>query len=83
MLRLPCIRFYFLQETLAEVNPAIMDEIVETFRTHPPLWLVIYYNRAFSPPYDPRMAEIFETGYEFVAAAGEYQLRRLKQNAAP
>ena len=80
---LPCIRFYFLQETLAEVNPAVMDEIVETFRTHPPLWLVIYYNRAFSPPYDPRMAEIFETGYEFVAAAGEYQLRRLKQNAAP
>ena len=74
---LPCMRFYFLQETLAQANPAVMDEIVETFQTDPPLWLVIYYNRAFSPPYDPRVAEIFRTRYAFVEAAGEYQLLRL------
>ena len=71
---LPCVRFYFLQETLSQVNPAVMDEIVETFTTRPPRYLVLYYNRAFSPPYDPRMAEIFERDYEFIAAAGEYQL---------
>lgn len=76
---LPCIRFYFLQETLAEANPVIMDEIVDTFQTKPPLWLVIYYNRTFSPPYDQRMAEIFASDYEFVAAAGQYQLLRKKE----
>ena len=74
---LPCMRFYFLQETLAEANPAVMDEIVETFETDPPRWLVLYYDRAFSPPYDPRAAEIFETRYAFRAARGHYQLRRL------
>ena len=25
---LPCVRFYFLQETLAQANPAVMDEIL-------------------------------------------------------
>ena len=50
---------------------------METFQTDPPLWLVIYYNRACSPPYDPRVAEIFRTRYAFVEAAGEYQLLRL------
>lgn len=56
-----------------------MDEIVETFENEPPRWLVIYYNREFSPPYDPRVAEIFETDYEFVAARGTYQLKRLRE----
>ncbi len=74
---LPCMRFYFLQETLAEANPAVMDEIVDTFNTDPPLWLVIYYNRAFSPPYDERVAEIFRTRYAFEDAEGEYQLLHL------
>ena len=74
---LPCMRFFFLQETLAEANPAVMDEIVSEFGTDPPLWLVIYYNREFSPPYDPRVQEIFETRYAFVKAAGSYQLLRL------
>ena len=76
---LPCMRFYFLQEILAQANPAVMDEIVQTFETDPPRWLVIYYNRTFSPPYDERVAEIFETNYEFVSAAGQYQLLRLKE----
>ena len=76
---LPCMRFYFLQETLAEANPAVMDEIVQTFETRPPLWLVIYYDRPFSPPYDPRVAEIFRDRYDFVDAAGTYQLLRLKE----
>ncbi len=76
---LPCMRFYFLQEILADANPAVMDEIVEAFEHDPPKWLVIYYNRAFSPPYDGRVAEIFETRYEFVAARGEYQLKKLKE----
>ena len=76
---LPCMRFYFLQEVLAQADPAVMDEIVETFETDPPKWLVIYYNRAFNPPYDARVAAIFETDYEFVDAAGQYQLLRLKE----
>lgn len=74
---LPCMRFYFLQEILADADPRVMDEIVDTFETDPPRWLVIYYNRAFSPPYDPRVAEIFETRYAFVDSQGEYQLLRL------
>lgn len=75
---LPCMRFYFLQETLAQADPRVMDEIVATFEADPPLWLVIFYNREFGPPYDERVAEIFETCYEFVDAAGEYQLLHLK-----
>ena len=76
---LPCMRFYFLQEILADADPAVMDEIVAEFEANPPKWLVIYYNRAFSPPYDVRVREIFETCYEFVEARGEYQLLRLKE----
>ncbi len=76
---LPCMRFYFLQEILAQADPAVMEEIVAAFESAPPHWLVIYYNRAFEPPYDARVAEIFETKYEFVDAAGQYQLLRLKE----
>ena len=76
---LPCMRFYFLQEILAQADPAVMEEIVAAFESDPPHWLVIYYNRAFEPPYDARVAEIFETKYEFVDAAGQYQLLRLKE----
>ncbi len=76
---LPCMRFYFLQEVLADADPDVMDEIVDTFHTDPPRWLVIYYNREFGPPYDGRVAEIFETQYEFVDARGTYQLRKLKE----
>jgi len=75
---LPCMRFYFLQEILAQADPAVMDEIVGEFETDPPKWIVIFYNRAFGPPYDGRVAEIFETRYEFVAAQDEYQLLKLK-----
>lgn len=76
---LPCMRFYFLQEILAQADPAVMEEIVAAFESDPPHWLVIYYNRVFEPPYDARVAEIFETKYEFVDAAGQYQLLRLKE----
>lgn len=76
---LPCMRFYFLQEILADANSAVMEEIVETFENDPPKWLVIYYNREFGPPYDKRVAEIFDTRYEFVASSGEYQLKRLRE----
>ena len=76
---LPCMRFYFLQEILADADPKVMDEIVDQFHTDPPKWLVIYYNREFGPPYDARVAEIFETQYEFVDARGTYQLRKLKE----
>ena len=75
---LPCMRFYFLQEILGQADPAVMDEIVETFETDPPKWLVIFYNREFGPPYDKRVAEIFETRYEFVDTREEYQLLKLK-----
>ena len=76
---LPCMRFYFLQEILADADPAVMDEIVAELENDPPKWLVIYYNREFSPPYDARVAEIFDTRYEFADARGEYQLRKLKE----
>ena len=76
---LPCMRFYFLQEILAQADPAVMDEIVDTFETDPPRWLVLFYNRTFSPPYDERVAQIFETEYERVDTAGQYQLLRLKE----
>ena len=76
---LPCMRFYFLQEILADADPAVMDEIVEEFNTDPPRWVVLFYNRPFSPPYDARVQEIFDTRYEFVDARGEYQLLRLKE----
>ncbi|MBQ2991300.1 MAG: hypothetical protein IJD60_08445 [Clostridia bacterium] len=75
---LPCMRFYFLQEILAQADPMVMDEIVHTFETEPPKWIVLFYNREFGPPYDARMAEIFEKNYAFVDAVGEYQLLRLK-----
>ena len=75
---LPCMRFYFLQEILADADPAVMDEIVAEFESAPPKWLVIYYNRPFSPPYDARVAAIFESAYESVDAKGQYQLLRLK-----
>ena len=75
---LPCMRFYFLQEILADADPAVMDEIVMEFNEDPPLWVVIYYNREFSPPYDARVQDIFDTRYEFVDAKGQYQLLRLK-----
>jgi len=77
---LPSMRFYFLQEILADADPAVMDEIVDTFHTDAPRWVVIFYNRAFGPPYDPRVQEIFDTRYEFVDARGEYQLLRLKES---
>ena len=77
---LPCMRFYFLQEILADADPAVMDEIVAGFESDPPKWLVLYYNRAFGPPYDERVAAIFDTRYAFVAARGEYQLLRLKED---
>lgn len=77
---LPCMRFYFLQEILADADPAVMDEIVAEFESDPPRWLVIYYNREFGPPYDARVAEIFEQEYTFVDAKGQYQLLRLKED---
>ena len=77
---MPSMRFYFLQEILAQSDPAVMDEIVETFRNNPPRWLVIYYNREFGPPYDARVAAIFENDYAFVDAKGQYQLLRLKED---
>ena len=76
---LPCMRFYFLQEILADADPAVMDEIVETLQTDPPLWLVIFHDRPFSPPYDSRVQKIFEERYAFVAAAGDYQLLKLQE----
>lgn len=76
---LPCMRFYFLQEILADADPAVMNEIVENFETQPPLWVVLFYNRPFSPPYDARVQEILDTRYEFVDARGQYQLLRLKE----
>ena len=76
---LPCMRFYFLQEILADADPAVMDEIVAEFESAPPRWLVLYYNRPFSPPYDARVAAIFERDYEFVEAKGQYQLLRLRE----
>jgi hypothetical protein len=76
---LPCMRFYFLQEILADADPAVMEEIVDRFTNDPPKWLVIYYNREFGPPYDERVAEIFDTQYEFIDARGTYQLRKLKE----
>lgn len=78
---LPCMRFYFLQETLADADPAVMDEIVSAFETDPPRYIVLYYNRSFSPPYDERVQEIFAARYEFVDAKGQYQLLKLKENA--
>ncbi|MDO4741325.1 MAG: hypothetical protein Q4A66_11705, partial [Eubacteriales bacterium] len=48
---LPCNRFYFLQEILAQADPAVMEEIVYTFETQPPKWIVLFYNREFGPPY--------------------------------
>lgn len=76
---LPCMRFYFLQEILADADPAVMDEIVAEFETDPPKWLVIYYNREFGPPYDERVDAIFKRNYEFVDARGTYQLLKLKE----
>lgn len=76
---LPCMRFYFLQEILADADPAVMDEIVHEFETDAPRWVVLFYNRPFSPPYDARVQEIFDTRYEFVDARGEYQLLKLRE----
>ena len=69
----------FLQEILADADPAVMDEIVACYETEPPKWVVLFYNRPFSPPYDARVQEILDTRYEFVDARGQYQLLRLKE----
>ena len=74
---LPCMRFYFLQEILGQADPQVMDEIASTFEQDPPRWVVLFYNRPFSPPYDERVQAIFDTRYAFVDARGEYQLLRL------
>ena len=77
---LPCNRYYFLQETLADANPAVMDEIVESFHSNPPLWLIVYNkNRAFSPPYDPRIQDIIDSLYNESDSAGSYRLMHLRQ----
>lgn len=77
---LPCNRYFFLQETLADANPAIMDEIVESFRVGPPLWLVVYNkDRAFSPAYDSRIQEIIDSMYIEIESAGSYRLMHLRQ----
>ena len=47
-------------------------------RTDPPKWLVMFYNRPFSPPYDARVVEIAEARYEQVATNDYNQLLRLK-----
>lgn len=75
---LPCMRYFFLQEILAQADPEVMDEIVAEFETEPPKWLVIYYNREFYPPYDERVADIFASRYEFIDARGQYQLLKYK-----
>ena len=74
----PARRIFFMQEILGQANPAIMDEVVEMMRTDPPKWLVMFYNRPFSPPYDARVVEIVETRYEQVATNDYNQLLRLK-----
>jgi len=74
---MPYLRFYFLQEILAQADPLVMDEIVSSLESAPPKWLVIFYNREFGPPYDKRVADIFASRYEFVDARGQYQLLRL------
>lgn len=76
---MPYMRYYFLQEILGQADPAVMDEIAEIFHTDPPKWLVIYYNRPFSPPYDARVQAVMNERYEFVDAKGQYQLLRLKE----
>ena len=47
-------------------------------RNDPPKWIVQFYGRAFSPPYDARVQEIFDTRYEVVATNDFNQLLRLK-----
>lgn len=76
----PARRIFFMQEILGQANPAIMDEVVEMMRTDPPKWLVMFYNRPFSPPYDARVVEIIEARYEQVATNDYNQLLRLKDD---
>lgn len=73
---MPYLKYYFLQEILAQADPIVMDEIVAALESDPPKWLVIFYNRPFGPPYDERVQAIFAKEYEFVDARGEYQLLR-------
>lgn len=74
----PARRIFFMQEVLGQANPAIMDEVVDMMRNDPPKWIVQFYGRAFSPPYDARVQEIFDTRYEVVATNDFNQLLRLK-----
>lgn len=76
---LPCMRFYFLQEILGQADPRVMDEVAARFESDPPAWVVLFYNRPFSPPYDPRVQQVFDERYVFVDARGEYQLLRLRE----
>ena len=79
---LPCNRYFFLQETLADANPAVMDEIVESFHSTPPLWLIVYKkDRAFSPPYDSRIQEIIDSQYMEIDSAGSYRLMKYRQTS--
>ncbi len=63
----PGRRIFFLQEILAQVDPALMEEILAMFAENPPRWLAIPRNLDITPPIDARVKALIDARYERVA----------------
>lgn len=75
----PARRVFFMQEHLAQVNPALMDEIVAMFEQNPPRWLVLAANRSsFTLPVDSRVQALIDRKYEREEGNQRNELWRLR-----
>lgn len=74
----PARRLFFLQEVLAQVEPALMEELLQMFASNPPRWLATYLHAPSLPPPDPRMEQVLAERYEVIAQNDYNRLWRLK-----
>ena len=75
----PARRLFFMQEILAMVDPALIDELVDMFENDPPRWLPMAVNRNYPPHLviHPRVQELIDRRYESVAINDYNELFRL------
>lgn len=78
----PARRLFFLQEVLAQVEPALMEEFLQMFASNPPRWLVTYLHTPSLPPPDPRMEQVLTERYEVIAQNDYNRLWRLRTEDA-
>ncbi len=74
----PARRIFFMQEILAQVDPALMRELLAMFEQHPPRWLALPINKDMTTPIDPRVMALIDAKYEKIAENDYNEIRRLK-----